>query len=195
MDGTVPPVPSRRLRNLAVSTTAVSVRGRPQLIQHAERAGLAAIIAKKGIGSYRSPGLSARVKVPSLHQNLKPAPAARKVITEKRPVKKKKKGEYSCSDEEKVSPDYPSRGAGSSAVPLCLTRWMIFLPALVRDERRRRVGLGRSCEVAQEADQDRQRSSRRHGRRFRLGSQTSSHLSLSSFLSASVHDALRFSRV
>jgi hypothetical protein len=65
--------------------------------------GLADIIAKRGIGSYRSPGLSARAKVPSLHRNLKPPPAPQRVIQEKRPVKKKKKGEYSCSDEEKVS--------------------------------------------------------------------------------------------
>ncbi|GAA5904650.1 uncharacterized protein JCM6883_003855 [Sporobolomyces salmoneus] len=62
---------------------------------------LADIIAKKGIGSHHSPGLSARAKVPSLHPNLKRPPPTRKVITEKRPVKKKKKGEYSCSDEEK----------------------------------------------------------------------------------------------
>ncbi|GAA6019611.1 hypothetical protein JCM11491_002823 [Sporobolomyces phaffii] len=61
---------------------------------------LADIIAKKNIGSYLSPGLSSRSKVPSLHRNLKP-PTVQKVITVKRPVKKKKKGEYSCSDEEK----------------------------------------------------------------------------------------------
>ncbi|GAA5932991.1 uncharacterized protein JCM15063_002262 [Sporobolomyces koalae] len=62
---------------------------------------LAAIIAARGIGSYRSPGLSVRAKIPALHTNLKPPPPAKKVIKEVRPVKKKKKGEESYSDEEK----------------------------------------------------------------------------------------------
>ncbi|GAA5826895.1 hypothetical protein JCM5353_004477 [Sporobolomyces roseus] len=62
---------------------------------------LAAIIAKRGIGSFHSPGLSSRTKCPPLHMNLKPPPPVKKVIQEKRPVKKKKKGEESYSDEEK----------------------------------------------------------------------------------------------
>lgn len=55
---------------------------------------------KKGFAAYRAPGLSVRSKVPSLHTNLKPPPAAKKLLVDK--PKPKKKGDESYSDEEKV---------------------------------------------------------------------------------------------
>jgi hypothetical protein len=55
---------------------------------------------KNGIANYRPPGLSVRSKVPSLHQNLKPPPPAKKMLVDK--PKAKKKGDESYSDEEKV---------------------------------------------------------------------------------------------
>lgn len=57
-------------------------------------------MAKRGIASYRAPGLSMRSKIPSLHTNLKPPPPAKKMLKEK--PAKKKKGEESLSDSEKV---------------------------------------------------------------------------------------------
>ncbi|GAA5978217.1 hypothetical protein JCM10908_004276 [Rhodotorula pacifica] len=60
---------------------------------------LAAIMAKKGLATFRAPGLSARQRVPPLHTNLKPPPPAKKALPEKKV--KKKKGDESYSDEEK----------------------------------------------------------------------------------------------
>lgn len=57
-------------------------------------------MARKGLATFRAPGLSARQRVPPLHTNLKPPPPAKKALPEKKV--KKKKGDESYSDEEKV---------------------------------------------------------------------------------------------
>lgn len=57
-------------------------------------------MAKKGLATFRAPGLSARQRVPPLHTNLKPPPPPKKALTENKV--RKKKGDESYSDEEKV---------------------------------------------------------------------------------------------
>ena len=69
-------------------------------------------MAKKGLATFRAPGLSARQRVPPLHTNLKPPPPAKKALPEKKV--KKKKGDESYSDEEKVR-----RVADESAFATC----------------------------------------------------------------------------
>ena len=69
-------------------------------------------MAKKGLATFRAPGLSAKQRVPPLHTNLKPPPPAKKALPENKV--KKKKGDESYSDEEKV------RKAGHAAgFPTC----------------------------------------------------------------------------
>ncbi|GAA5877721.1 hypothetical protein JCM1840_003335 [Sporobolomyces johnsonii] len=62
---------------------------------------LAAIMQKRGLATFRAPGLSSRTKIPPLHVNLKPPPPAKKTLVTDRPKPKKKKGDESYSDEDK----------------------------------------------------------------------------------------------
>ncbi|BGP53844.1 hypothetical protein JCM8202_004511 [Rhodotorula sphaerocarpa] len=82
------PVPQRARSS---STTPFSKQPRP--------GSLAAIMAKKGLATFRAPGLSARQRVPPLHTNLKPPPPPKKALPENKV--RKKKGDESYSDEEK----------------------------------------------------------------------------------------------
>ncbi|GAA5945936.1 hypothetical protein JCM1841_002062, partial [Sporobolomyces salmonicolor] len=62
---------------------------------------LAAILQKRGLATFRAPGLSSRTKIPPLHVNLRPPPPAKKRLATDKPKTKKKKGDESYSDEDK----------------------------------------------------------------------------------------------
>lgn len=112
--------------------------------------GLAAIMAKKGLATFRAPGLSSRQRVPPLHTNLKPPPPAKKALPEKKV--KKKKGDESYSDEEKVS---------NRARPFLGAALLLTTPcaALVQAQGPRRVGRRRPPALAKATTSDRTRSS------------------------------------
>ncbi|GAA5957674.1 hypothetical protein JCM21900_002000 [Sporobolomyces salmonicolor] len=88
-----PVTPAAAARPRERSTTPFSKTPKP--------GSLAAILQKRGLATFRAPGLSSRTKIPPLHVNLRPPPPAKKTLATDKPKTKKKKGDESYSDEDK----------------------------------------------------------------------------------------------
>lgn len=78
--------------------------------------GLAGVLQKTGVSGVLTPGLSNRASIPRLHMNLKPPPPARPALPKEKV--KKKKGDESYSDEEKVSDELMTSVSRVCAHPL-----------------------------------------------------------------------------